>query len=139
MKSDLRDICVHLANRPGALADFGEALGRAGVSLEGGGVFARGSTGTAHFLVDRADTAGAALAEIGVPVISVSEVVMVQLDQETPGQLGKLARLMGDASVNIDVQYSDHGHNLVLVVDPESLSAARAVAAAWAASRSGGR
>ena len=34
-----RDLAIRLADRPGALAEMGEVLGRAGVSLEGGGGF----------------------------------------------------------------------------------------------------
>lgn len=56
---------------------------------------------------------------------------MVRLDQDTPGQLGTLAGLMADAGVNIDVQYSDHDHNLILVVPPHHLVVARAVATGW--------
>jgi hypothetical protein len=40
-----------------------------------------------------------------------------------------LARRMADAGVNIEVQYSDHDHQLVLVVD--DVSRAREVADAW--------
>ncbi len=35
----MRDLAIRLENRPGALAEMGEALGRAGVSIEGGGAF----------------------------------------------------------------------------------------------------
>ncbi|MER6304604.1 ACT domain-containing protein [Streptomyces sp. NPDC001657] len=34
---DLESLEVHLPDRPGALADLAQALGRAGVSLDGGG------------------------------------------------------------------------------------------------------
>ena len=44
------DVEFDLANRPGALADLGEAMGRAGVSFEGGGVFTEGNRAVAHFL-----------------------------------------------------------------------------------------
>jgi hypothetical protein len=33
----MKDLTIALENRPGALAEMGEALGRAGVSIEGGG------------------------------------------------------------------------------------------------------
>lgn len=33
----MRDVTVHLENRPGALAEMGESLWNAGVSTEGGG------------------------------------------------------------------------------------------------------
>ena len=32
----MKDLSIFLDNRPGALAEMGEALGRAGVSIEGG-------------------------------------------------------------------------------------------------------
>jgi hypothetical protein len=35
----MKDLTIALENRPGALAEMGEALGRAGVSIEGGGAF----------------------------------------------------------------------------------------------------
>jgi hypothetical protein len=33
----MKDLAIALDNRPGALAEMGEALGKAGVSVEGGG------------------------------------------------------------------------------------------------------
>jgi hypothetical protein len=45
-----KDLGVALEDRPGALAEMGEALGRAGVSIEGGGVFVTHGVGIAHFL-----------------------------------------------------------------------------------------
>jgi hypothetical protein len=51
------------------------------------------------------------------------------LKQDVPGQLGKIARRMADAGVNIEVQYSDHDNQLILVVD--DLAKARAVSKAW--------
>jgi len=39
------------------------------------------------------------------------------LRQQEPGQLGKIARSMAEAGVNIEVMYSDHEHRLILVVD----------------------
>lgn len=33
----MKDVTIALENRPGALAAMGAALGRAGVSIEGGG------------------------------------------------------------------------------------------------------
>ena len=53
----------------------------------------------------------------------------MRLKQAVPGQLGMLTRRMADAGVNIEVLYSDHDHQLVLVVD--DVAKARAVAEAW--------
>ncbi len=127
----MRDIAIELEHRPGALARMGEALGRAGVSIEGGAAFAVDGRGVAHFLVADAAAARRALDGAGITVLADREVVLQRLDQERPGQLGLLTRRMAEAGVNIEVLYSDHEHRLVLVVD--DLAAARRVAEAWAA------
>ena len=44
------DIHVMLPDNPGTLGQFGSLMGRAGVSLEGGGMFTLGGAGHAHFL-----------------------------------------------------------------------------------------
>ena len=46
----MKDLEIDLENRPGALAEMGEALGRAGVSIEGGGAWVVDGRGIAHFL-----------------------------------------------------------------------------------------
>jgi hypothetical protein len=113
----MKDLSIELENRPGALAAMGEALGKAGVSVEGGGVFVANGVGVAHFLVENASAARAALEAAGIRVVAVNDVLIQKLRQDEPGQLGKIARRMAEAGVNIEVQYSDHDHNLILVVD----------------------
>lgn len=125
------DITIDLAGRPRSLADFGEALGRAGVSLEGGGVFTVGGVGVAHFLVADGAAARAALAAAGLGEAIVRPVLIRRLDQEKTGQLGAIARALGDAGVNIETMYSDHANRLVLVVD--DAARAEAVTVDWAA------
>ncbi len=121
----MHDLAIALDNRPGALAEMGEALGSAGVSIEGGGVW----SGVAHFLLHDGEAAKRVLEGAGIRVLRLNEVVALRLRQSEPGQLGKIARRMSDAGVNIEVQYSDHDHQLILVVD--HLERARVVAEEW--------
>jgi hypothetical protein len=123
------DLTIALDNRPGSLADMGEALGRAGVSIEGGGAWVVGDKGLAHFLFTDGDAARAALEAAGIRVFAQREVVVLRLKQGVPGQLGLLTRRMADAGVNIEVLYSDHDHQLILVVD--DLARGREVSEAW--------
>ena len=125
----MKDLTISLKNRPGTLAEMGEALGRAGVSIEGGGAFVVNGVGVAHFLFEDGDAARRALENAGIDVLAVSDVVVQSLKQDQPGQLGKLTKKMAEAGVNIEVLYSDHNHQLILVVD--DLPTAQRVAAEW--------
>jgi hypothetical protein len=125
----MRDLTIRLENRPGALAEMGEALGRAGVSIEGGGAFVVEGKGIAHFLFDDAAAARKALEAKGIAVLEDREVLVQRLNQDQPGQLGKIARMMAEAGVNIEVMYSDHQNQLILVVD--DLEKGRAVSENW--------
>ncbi|MFD7918075.1 hypothetical protein ACFV3R_02410 [Streptomyces sp. NPDC059740] len=133
MSGRMQDLEVELADRPGALADLGEALGRAAVSLEGGGVFTHDGRAVAHYLVGDGARALAAVRAAGIAPARTHEVVLTRLDQEAPGQLGTLARRLGEADVNILVQYSDHAGSLVLIPEPDHTDRCRVVVYAWEA------
>lgn len=133
----MHDLEIILDDRPGELARMGEILGRAGLSIEGGGVVVVGGRGIGHFLFADGPAARAALVAGGLTVTACREVVTLTLDQETPGQLGRVARAMADAGVNIEVQYSDHHHRLVLLVDDPHRAAA--VARRWKERTTGAR
>jgi hypothetical protein len=128
------DVAIELENRPGALADMGEVLGRAGISIEGGGAWvmqsdAASTCSSAHFLFEDGEAARRVLVDHGMRVLAVREVIVQRLHQSEPGQLGKLTRRMANAGVNIEVLYSDHANRLILVVDDPAKG--REVADAW--------
>ena len=125
----MNDVTIELEHRLGALATIGEALGRAGVSVEGGGVFLVNGVGVAHFLFEDGEAARRALQGAGIRVLAVRDVLVQKLKQDVPGQLGKIARRMAEAGVNIEVLYSDHANQLILVVD--DMERGRAVSEAW--------
>ena len=125
------DVAIELPGRPGSLARFGEALGSAGVSLEGGGVFTVDGVGHAHFLVEDGEAARAALEQAGLGTATVRPVLIRRLKQEETGQLGAIARALAEAGVNIETQYSDHANQLILVVDDRD--AAERATSDWAA------
>ncbi len=125
----MKDLTIALEDRPGALAAMGSALGNAGVSVEGGGAWVVNGQGTGHFLVADAAAARRALEAAGIQVVGEREVIVQRLNQDQPGQLGKLTQKMADAGVNIETLYSDHDHRLILVVD--HMEKAREVSEAW--------
>jgi hypothetical protein len=125
----MKDLEIVLKNEPGSLALMGETLGKNKVSLEGGGVFQNGETSIAHFLVEEAEKAKAVLAEVGIEVVKINDVLIQKLRQDVPGQLGMFCRRMADAGVNILVQYSDHANQLIVVVD--DVEKGKQVSEAW--------
>ncbi len=124
------DVELRLPNRPGKLAKFGEAMGRARLSIEGGGMFTCGDESRAHFLFEDGAAAKRAAESAGIEVIAVRRALVRQLKQDRPGQLGAIARALADAGVNIETQYSDHANRLILIVDDPV--AAERVTSAWA-------
>jgi len=125
------DVAIRLENKPGEMARMGEALGAAGVSVEGGGGWVVDDKGYMHFLFENGVAAKKALEEVGIDVLDVREVFVQKLRQDIPGQLGKIARRMADAGVNIEVVYSDHANHLCLVVD--DFEKGKTVSDAWQA------
>jgi len=125
----MKDLTIALENQRGGLAKMGESLERAGVSIEGGGAFVVNGEGVGHFLIEDGAAARNALEAAGIRVLEEREVLVQRLDQAEPGQLGKISRRMAEAGVNIEVLYSDHDHQLILVVD--DMVKGRAVSEAW--------
>src|ERR1043165_6948678 len=125
----MKDLGILLDDRPGALAEMGDALGRAGVSIEGGGVFVANGIGVAHFLFNDGAAARRALEDAGIKVVEENDVLVQRLRQGAPEQLGMIARRMAEGGVNIRVQYSDHDHQLILVVD--DIERGRVVSEEW--------
>jgi len=125
----MQDLTIALDNRPGALAEMGDTLGRAGVSIEGGGAWVVNGQGVAHFLFANGAAARSALQAAGIQVLEVRDVLIQRLNQAKPGQLGKLTLQMAQAGVNIEVLYSDHNNQMILVVD--DIAKGRAISEAW--------
>jgi hypothetical protein len=122
-------------DRPGGLAAFGEALGQAGISVEGGGLFTVDGRAIAHFLVADGLAAQRVLAAAGIRVTAVREVLARRLDQAAPGQLGAITRALADAGTSVEVLYSDHDHQLILLTSDQV--AAAAATRAWDRAPSG--
>lgn len=107
------DITVRLEHRPGALAEAGEALGKADVNIDGVFAFGRGQQGEAHLLVDDAGAARKALQGAGLEVGESQEVLVVEVE-DRPGVLGEVCRKAADAGVNLTLTYLATDTRLVL-------------------------
>ncbi len=100
------DLSISLPDQPGGLAKAAQALGAAGVNIEGVAGLGGGGTGHVHVLVDDAGAARSALEGAGVMVEGEREAVVVDVSAEdSPGKLGELAGKISDAGVNLAACY----------------------------------
>jgi len=118
------DLTVILENRPGTLADMGEALGKAGINIEGLCGFPSEGKGVIHILVEDGPTARRALEEAGLQVHSERQVLILDVE-DRPGEFGSICRRIANAGINIDLVYL--ATNTRLVVGTDDLDKARAV------------
>ena len=110
------DLTVILKNVPGTFASLGEALGGAGINIDGICGFPAEGEGVVHLLVE--DTAGArsAVEGAGHEVRGEREVLVVDV-QDKPGEVGRVCRALADAGVNLDLIYPTNRGQLVLGAD----------------------
>jgi hypothetical protein len=110
------DLTIPLEDRPGELARLGEVLGTAGVNIDGGCATTSGGSGEVHILVEDGASAKQALEGAGIRVSAEREAIVVGAPNQ-PGELGRTARRLADAGVNIEVYYVGTGDQLVFGVD----------------------
>src|SRR5262245_40793291 len=104
----MKDLTVSLEDRPGTLADLGEAFGKAGINIEGLTVVAFEGRAIGHVLVEDASAARSVLEGAGIKVEGESDPLISDIDSgqvDEPGVVGNMARALADAGVNIQVVY----------------------------------
>jgi hypothetical protein len=111
-----KNLTIHLEDRPGALAEMGEALGKSVVNIDGiCGVSCEG-VGVIHILVEDAAAARSAIEQAGFNVEAERDVLVVNIVDQ-PGELGDIARKLANAGVNLDLLYLTANMDLVIGVD----------------------
>lgn len=99
-----KDLTVVLDDRPGTLATLTEALGKAGINIDGLCGFPSEGKGVIHILVQDAAAARRAVEAAGFTVRGEREVLVLDA-QDRPGEVGQIARRIANAGVNIDLIY----------------------------------
>lgn len=111
-----KDLTIVLENRPGTLAEVGEALGNAGINIDGMCGFPCEGKGVMHILVEDAAGARRALESAGLQVQGEREVLVLEV-QDRPGAFGEISRKIADAGVNVELAYLATRTRLVLSAD----------------------
>ena len=130
MAHHLKDLTIELEEKVGTVAAATEALGKAGINIEGICGFAVGGKGVAHVLVEDSGKARQALQSAGARVTGEQDAVVMEIE-DRPGSLGKLTRKIADAGVNLNAVYLATRTRVVLgAQDVEKLRAAAGEGAA---------
>jgi hypothetical protein len=112
------DLTVVLDDRAGQLAHMGEALGDAGVNIEGFCATTDDGIGVVHVLVENAMVAQNALILADIKVEGEADAVVIDLtddDAGKPGTLGRVAGKVATAGINVSIAYLATGDRAVLV------------------------
>ena len=115
----MKDIAIILENKPGALANLGEVLGKENINIEGlCGALCAGED-IVHILVEKSGKAYNVLVQAGFTVKEQRDVLVVEIKNivKTPGSGGKLFRKLAQENINIDLIYLAENHRIILGVD----------------------
>lgn len=101
----LEEIIVSIEeDRPGILAEIGEALGRADVNIETLSASDYNGQGVIHLIVDDGEEAAEMLKASGHKVVAARPVLQTTLD-DRPGELGRYCRKLTESGVMISSAY----------------------------------
>ena len=115
-----KDLTVILDDRAGQLTEMGQALGDAGVNIEGISAATSDGVGVVHLLVENTMVAQNALILAGLKVEGEDEAIVIDLSKEEidrPGALGRLTRSLSSRGVNVRVAYLATHDRAVLVTN----------------------
>ena len=111
-----KDLTVILQDVPGTLADVGEALGNAGINMDGLCGFPCEGKGVLHIVVEDGEAARAALEAAGQTVQGMRDVLVIDI-KDTPGEFGRICRQIADAGVNVNLSYVATQTRMILGAD----------------------
>ena len=99
MAHHLKDLTIELDEKVGSVAAAAEALGKAGVNIEGICGFVVGGKGVGHVLVADSAKARQALQSAGARVTGEQDALVLDIEDK-PGALGLLTRKIANAGVS---------------------------------------
>lgn len=113
------DLTISVEDRPGGLASVGEALGSAGINIEGVCGLGWEGRGIIHVCVQDGTAARQALEAAGIKVEGEADAILTDPvpGSDDPGTLGMMARAVADAGINVRVLYLGTRSRGVVVTD----------------------
>jgi predicted amino acid-binding ACT domain protein len=113
------DLTISVEDRPGAMASVGEALGSAGINIEGICGHGMEGRGMIHVCVQDGAAARSALEGAGIKVEGEADAILGEPvpGADQAGTMGAMARQVADAGINVRTVYVATGSRVVMVTD----------------------
>lgn len=110
----IKQISVFSENRPGRLAAISYALQQENINIFAFSIAEADGFGVVRALVDQTENAYKKLINLGFTV-SFTDVIAVKMRDE-PGGLFEIAKILGDANINIDYAYAYSGKDAAVLI-----------------------
>jgi hypothetical protein len=105
MPTITKQLTITAEDRPGLVAKAAEAIGKAGINIEGHAAMTTGGQGILNLITSDPPGARRALEGAGFTVKEERDAVILETENR-PGTLAKALRQIADAGVNLDFTYS---------------------------------
>ena len=110
----IKQISIFSENRPGRLASIAHALGEEKINILAVSIAEANGFGVVRALVDHPEKAFEKLSTLGFNV-AFTDVIAVQM-KDKPGGLYEIAKVLGDAGVNIEYSYAYSGKDAAVLI-----------------------
>ena len=110
----IKQISIFSENRPGRLASIAHALGEEKINILAFSIAEANGFGVVRALVDHPEKAFEKLSSLGFNV-AFTDVIAVQM-KDKPGGLYEIAKVLGDAGVNIEYSYAYSGKDAAVLI-----------------------
>ena len=110
----IKQISVFSENRPGRLASIAQAMREENINILAFSIAEANGFGVVRALVDHPEKAYEKLTSLGFNV-AFTDVIAVRM-KDKPGGLFEIAKVLGDAGINIDYSYAYSGKEAAVLI-----------------------
>jgi hypothetical protein len=114
MSYTIKQISIFAENKPGRLAAIAEVLESDNINILAFSIAEASGFGVVRALVNHPDKAHKKLTELGY-VVSTTDVIGVKM-RDQPGGLREIAKMLGDAGINIEYAYAYSGRPAAVLI-----------------------
>lgn len=100
----VKQVSVFVQNEPGRLEKVTKTMGDKGINIRAFSIAEMGEFGIIRLIVDKPVEAKTSLKDVGLTV-RITEVLAIEMG-DSPGSLGRIARILGENKINIDYAYA---------------------------------